>query len=258
MPDAAPGSRRPVAEPAGTPLPGGFVSSVVRVGAEVHRRPGPRADFVHRLLRHYEACGWSGAPRLLGSTAEGRERLSHLDGVTSVDRPELAVPDDAALLALCRLVRRCHDLTAGTELAGDAETVCHHDLDPRNTVHRRVDGRWLPVALVDWDLAAPGRRVQDVARIGWQYLGPGPAADAGEVGRRLRLVADGYGLGDVDRAELVPTMLWWQERCWRGIETAADDGDAAMVALRDRGVPAQVRAVAAWTADAAEELRRWL
>jgi hypothetical protein len=29
-----------------------------------------------------------------------------------------------------------HDLTAGTPLAGAAETVCHNDLSPRNTVYR--------------------------------------------------------------------------------------------------------------------------
>ena len=61
-------------------LPGGSVSSVVRVGDTVHRRPGVRAGFVHELLGFFQQSGWPGAPRFLGFDEQGREILSFMDG----------------------------------------------------------------------------------------------------------------------------------------------------------------------------------
>jgi hypothetical protein len=142
---------------------------------------------------------------------------------------------------VARLVRALHELTAGTELAGDAEVVCHNDLSPKNTVYRDEVAGLRPVAFVDWDLAAPGRRIHDGAHVCWQYLDLGPGvSDPLLAGRRVRLVADAYGLRD--RGALVDTVLWWQDRCWRGIGTAADAGDPAMVRLRDSGVADRMRA----------------
>lgn len=43
------------------------------------------------------------------------------------------------------------------------------------------------------------------------------------------------------------TILWWQDRCARGIEAGADAGDPAMVRLRDHGVVRDVRAAHGWT-----------
>ncbi|MEV7231320.1 MULTISPECIES: hypothetical protein [Polymorphospora] len=63
----------------------------------------------------------------------------------------------------------------------------------------------------------------------------------------MRLIADAYGL--LDRAALVETILWWQDRCWRGIAAAADAGEPAMVRLRASGAVDEVRAVHRWTAE---------
>lgn len=151
-------------------------------------------------------------------------------------------------MELTRLVRELHDLTAGTTLAGRQEVVCHHDLDPRNTVYQEQGGQLTPTALIDWDLAAPGRRVQDVARILWQFLPlSAEVTDVASTARRVRLVADTYGLQDRD--ELLPTVLWWQERCWRGIAAGAAAGEPAMVSLRSDGVVIAVREAHTWTQD---------
>jgi hypothetical protein len=232
---------------AGEALPGGFVNAVVRVGHTV-RRPAPTAAaFVHDLLRHLDQHGWSGSPRYLGVDDQGRDVLTFIDGHVAWESAEPAqVGSDESLAAVARLVRQFHDLTAGSNLAGGQEVVCHNDLSPKNTVYREVGAGLRPVAFIDWDIAAPGARVHDVAHVCWQYVGLGPeVVDVADAARRVRLIADVYELPD--RAGLVETILWWQDRCWRGIEAAADAGEPAMRRLRELGLAGEVRAAYGWT-----------
>ncbi|WP_205863256.1 phosphotransferase [Planosporangium thailandense] len=240
-------------------LPGGFVTEVVRVGDTVRRQPAGNAEFVRRLLRHFERHRWPHAPRFLGVDAQGREILTFIDGFVAWregDQPP-AVRCADSLARVARLVREFHDLTAGTDLAGDREVVCHNDLSPKNTVYRDLGAGLRPVALIDWDVAAPGDRVQDVAHVCWQYLNLGPdVADTAESARLVRLIADAYGLAD--RSSLVDAILWWQDRCWRGIEAAAAAGEPAMIRLRDLGVTRRVRLAYRWTADNRAHLGRAL
>jgi len=231
-------------------LDGGYVTAVVRAGDTVRRPPGPRAAFVRDLLRHFEAAGWEGAPRLLGSDARGRDVLSFIEGHVAWEpaQPASAFSPES-LAAVAALVRRFHDLTAGTPLAGEAEVVCHNDLSPRNTVYRDAGAGLRPVAIIDWDGAAPGRRIEDVAHMCWQFLDLGPAvADAADAGRAMRLMCDAYGRAD--RSALVDTVLWWQERTWRGIEAGAAAGEPGMRRLAAAGVVGEIRASYEWVAGA--------
>ncbi|MGW4914530.1 phosphotransferase [Streptomyces sp. NPDC004270] len=230
-------------------LPGGLVNHVVRIGATVRRPASASTRFVSDLLKLLEAGGWPGAPRYRGIDEEGREILTHLDGHVAWEPQQPPdVYSDGSLVRVTQLVREFHDLTAGTELAGSHEVVCHNDLAPKNTVYRPVSGVLRPVAFIDWDLAAPGARIHDVAHVCWQYLGLGPSIeDVSETARRLRLIADAYEL--VDRRDLVSVILWWQDRCWRGIEAAADSGDPAMFRLREAGVVAEVQQAYQWVFD---------
>ena len=124
--------------------------------------------------------------------------------------------------------------------------ACHNDLDPRNTVYRDAGAGLVPVAFIDWDIAAPGERVHDIAHVCWQYLDLGPrVTDIDEAARRMRLICDAYGLAG--RSRLVETIAWWQDRCWRGIEAKASRGEPAMIRLRERGAAREVRAAHAWT-----------
>ena len=237
-------------------LPGGFVNAVVRVGDTVRRPTSARTKFVGDLLRLLEASGWSGAPRYLGVDVEGREVLSYLDGhVAWEPRQPAAVSSDESLVTVARLVREFHDLTAGTPPAGDQEVVCHNDLSPKNTVYQLSSGELRPTAFIDWDLAAPGARIHDLAHVCWQYLDLGPSVtDVEEATRRMRLIVDSYELSD--RRHLVSTILWWQDRCRRGIETQADAGDVAMTRLRDAGVVRQIQAAYQWVSDHRAALER--
>ncbi|WP_328630351.1 hypothetical protein [Streptomyces sp. NBC_00356] len=73
---------------------------------------------------------------------------------------------------------------------------------------------------------------------------------------RMRLIADAYGLAE--RSELVATVLWWQDRCWRGIQAGADAGDVGMMRLRDSGVVGEVRGAYEWVCGRRGELERVL
>lgn len=199
----------------------------------------------HRLLRHLEQRGWAGAPRLLGVDEQGREVLTFLDGYVAWQSPTDRVGSTASVVEVARLVRQFHDLTAGTPLAGNQEVACHNDLSPKKTVYRDGGDGLLPVASLDWDIAAPGARIHDVAHMCWQYLDLGPAADdLATTSQRSRATCDAYGLAD--RSQVVETILWRQDRCRRGIEAAAAVGDVAMVGLRDAGVVQSVRAAHDW------------
>jgi aminoglycoside phosphotransferase (APT) family kinase protein len=226
-------------------LPGGFVNRVVRVGDTVRRTTGDRAEFVHELLRHFENRGWTGAPKVLGADSQGREVLTFIDGYVAWRSPTNGVDSIECLTDVARLVRRFHDLTAGTSLAADQEVVCHNDLSPKNTVYRDGGAGMRPVAFLDWDIAAPGARIHDVAHMCWQYLNLGPAVrDLTATLTKLRAMCDAYGL--TDRTEVVETILWWQDRCWQGIDAGAESGDAAMVSLRASGAVESVRAAHDW------------
>jgi hypothetical protein len=163
------------------------------------------------------------------------------------------VTSEARLARVAELVREFHDLTAGTPLAGDEEVVCHNDLSPKNTVYRDAGGGLRPVAFIDWDIAAPGARIHDVAHVCWQYVGLGPGlADVPATSRRMRLICDAYGLDDQDH--LVDVIMWWQDRCWRGIEAGAVAGDPAMTRLRDTGAARSVKEAFDWVASHHAEL----
>jgi hypothetical protein len=228
-------------------LPGGFVTTVVRVGDTVRREPPENPRYVRALLGWLERHQWRGAPRYLGTDGQGREVLSYIDGHVAwepVQPP--SVTSDESLARLAGLVRQFHDFTAGTALAAGGEVACHNDLSPKNTVYRDDGAGLRPVALIDWDAAAPGLRIHDIAHVCWQYLDLGPAiTDTAAASRRMRLICDAYGLDE--RGSLVDTILWWQDRCWRGIEAKAAAGDPAMIRLRDSGAARSVRTAHAWT-----------
>lgn len=138
-----------------------------------------------------------------------------------------------------------HDLTAGSALAAGEEVVCHNDLAPKNTVYRDTGEGLRPASFIDWDLAAPGRRIHDVAHVCWQYLRLGPdVSDVGNAARRIGVICDAYGLDG--REDVVDTVLWWQDRCRRGIESGAAAGDPALIRLRDSGAVREVRLSYEW------------
>lgn len=221
----------------------GNLTAVVRVGDTVRRGTGAWTPAVHALLRHLAAVEFTAAPRLLGIDAQGREILSYLPGETG--SPSLTGrSSDDVLIAVAQLIRRYHDATVSFRPPPDAawqklpgapagdDVMCHNDLAPYNTVFIGQQ----PVAFIDWDFAAPGPRLWDLAYAAWRFVplypddDPFPLADQA---RRLRLFCDAYGV--TDRTGLLAMIAHRQQVLHDTVFTRAAAGDAAFIALRDAG-----------------------
>lgn len=173
-------------------LGGSQTDGVLRVADTVRRPLHARSDYVHALLEHLASVGFDGAPRLLGTDDQGREILSYLSGEVPARSPFWL--SDARLESAGRLIRRFHDATADTPLAGGEEIVCHGDLGPHNIVFDREAA----VGLIDWDDAvAPGARLVDFAHAVWCCADVcEDEVDVSEQARKVRLLCDSYGWED--------------------------------------------------------------
>jgi hypothetical protein len=198
------------------PLRGGTHGPVVRVGNTVRREARPSTPAVQALLRHLECAGFDGAPRTLGLDDRGREVLSFIPGDVPIRRGSAVLPgyvrDEETLAGVARLLRRFHEATTGFIPPPDAawafqtgaprsgDVICHNDIGPWNTVF--VEGR--PVAFIDFDTAAPGPRIWDVAYACYRFVPYVPDEICALIGwpappdrpRRLRLFCEAYGLAD--------------------------------------------------------------
>jgi tRNA A-37 threonylcarbamoyl transferase component Bud32 len=223
-------------------LVGGFVASVVRVGATVRRTFDPAFDagYVVAVLEWLADAGFAASPRFLGWDSAGRQVLSYVEGACRFPAVE-----EHSLLAAARLTRQFHDLTAGSALAGAGEVVCHHDLDQRNTIFSPSGG---VVAFIDWDMAGPGRRMEDLARLCWQYpdLGPARDGDVEVAARSVRRAVEAYGEDAVDRSALFDEIVACQNGRADGIEESAAGGWEPCIRLVESGVPSEIRAKRDW------------
>jgi hypothetical protein len=200
-------------------LSGGVANAgaVSRVGDAVLRPATQYTPSTQRLIRDVRAQGFEGVPEPLDAAPDGRERWAFVSGdVASPPYPEW-VQADSALVSVAALLRRFHDAAAVVSIdgpwnggvadpTGHADVVCHNDVCFDNVVFR--DGT--AVALLDWEFAAPGRRVYDLAQMARMCVPLTDDESEQQLGwespnkpERLRLVCDSYGLADDDRRALV-------------------------------------------------------
>lgn len=200
-------------------LSGGVANAgdVLRRGEFVLRPSNPHSKPVHAFLRELRSTGFAGASLPVEIQADGRERLVFIEGDVPVPPfPEWAQSDDT-LASIARLLRLFHEASSqlpvgdgpwSDELADPAggSMVCHNDVCMENVVFR--DGR--AVGLLDFDFAAPGRPIFDLAALARMCVPIDDDLSAGRLGfglldrpGRLRLVADTYGLDAMGRGDLV-------------------------------------------------------
>ncbi|MBV8951585.1 MAG: phosphotransferase [Actinobacteria bacterium] len=231
-------------------LDGGIANEgqVVRVGRCVLRPSTPHSGAIHAFLRAVRHAGFDGAPKPVRIDEDGRERLMFIEG----DVPLVPYPDwsqsDAALASIARLLRGLHDAARGFDpqaltwddsLADPAggTLVCHNDVCPENVVFR--DG--IAVALIDFEFAAPGRPVYDLAHLARLCVPIDDEFDQARLGwrpadrpARVRVVGDAYGLDRAGRAELLLTMTDAIARVEAAVRRRVDAGDPKAVEMWNR------------------------
>jgi hypothetical protein len=223
------------------PLVGGIANagSVTRDGAHVLRPSNIHTPSIHRFLATLDAAGFDGASSPVGVDADGRERLVFIEGdVAFVPYPRWVQADDT-LASIAVLLRRFHEAAHGFDRSGSTwsgaladpaggPVVCHNDVCLENVVFRAGQA----VGLIDFDYAAPGRPLYDLAHmvrmcvpleddtfgslIGWD-LGDRPA--------RLRLAVDAYGLGAPERRQLGELLALSIDRAEAFVRGRAEAGD---------------------------------
>jgi hypothetical protein len=234
-----------------TPLPGGALNQVVRIGDTVRRPSGPWTPTVHALLGHLRTRGFALGPKPLGFDEQGREVLSYLAGQTVGDTlpwPDWVWEEDL-LVQVGRAAADYHRAVTdfrpagprpwrwGPAELGPEEIVCHHDLAPYNVVVRNggLEG------IIDWDLIGPGTIRSELAFIAWQWV---PLHDPTitryfgwrrppDRGRRLRLLLDSYGLSD--RTGFIDDVITRIRLNRDVMQRKAAEGDAAYIRLEQAG-----------------------
>jgi aminoglycoside phosphotransferase (APT) family kinase protein len=149
------------------------------------------------------------------------------------------------------------DPDAGSTAAAEL-VLCHNDVCLENLVYRdRV-----AVGLLDFDFAAPGRRVWDLATFARMNVPIDTDDDARLLGRagpfdaprRLRIVADAYGLAP-DRGALLEVLAEGVRRGGEFLQRRLDEGNEAFRAMVDStGGMAKFDRRRAWFAARRDEL----
>jgi hypothetical protein len=199
---------------------------------------------VHEFLRYLAAAGLRGVPEVHGLDGD-REVLTYVSGRSVPVDKEIVL--DNVLVEAVAWLRDFHDIADGfrpegsrTWRGGEAELeddaiICHNDPGTYNWV---IEGGHF-VAMIDWDMAGPGQRLDDLAFLVWTALPLDRECDDDDFVRRLGLVVDAY-------AEYGPLTVL--NAVARRMETACDRiaagreaGDAAMINLARAGEPERTR-----------------
>jgi hypothetical protein len=220
-------------------------AAVERIGDVVVRDANPWTPTVHALARHFEAVGFNGAPRLVGTGFDEsgmRETLTYIHGTFFQPGPWSI--EGAASVG--RLLREMHSASASFRAPADAvwfpwfgrslgdtpSVIGHCDLGPWNIVAR--DG--LAVALIDWERAGPVDPVVELAHACWlnaklhdelvAEMEGLPPLDVRAA--QLRAIVDGYGLPAAKRNGFVDLMIGL------AVHDAADEADMASITRTTR------------------------
>ncbi len=228
-------------------LAGGIANlgKVVRIGDTVRRPVGAFTEAVFALLQHLHDVGFDNVPRPLGMDGQGREVLSFVEGDVPIPPFPAWSMSEATLASVARLLRRYHEAAAGfdagthiwnDELADPRgrASITHNDICPENVVFREGEA----VALLDWDFAAPGRQLWDVAAVMSMWgpvhdpSDPAPGMEGLDPFARARVIADAYGMDEEQRHEI--PAIFVDRLSISLVEKRAAAGEQAFIEMLER------------------------
>ena len=230
-------------------LAGGVANAgrVIRRGDFVLRPSSPNSEAVHAFLLQLRATGFEGASLPVEVQADGRERLHYIEGVVGVPPFPGWVQTDHALSSATGLMRSFHEASSrlpvipatwSDELADPlgGTMICHNDVCFENIVFRGGAA----VALLDFDYAAPGRPLFDLAAFARLCVPIDDDLNASRLGfedldrpARLRLVADTYGLDAEGRYTLVELLDGPMESGGAFVQRRVEAGDPNFIRMLD-------------------------
>jgi aminoglycoside phosphotransferase (APT) family kinase protein len=245
-------------------LDGGVANAgmVIRDGETVFRPAPPNASTIHRVLEHVVSKGFP-APEPLDLEQDGREALRFIAGDVSVPPyPEPWVRSDSTLIEVGRFLRSYHEAVDGFSPPSEAEwsveladpwggtVICHNDVCIENVVFEGGGA----VGLLDFDFAAPGRPLWDLAMTAryWVPLLDPISADATGRGHldvlaRVRILADAYGLEEANRRSFGSVLMETEAVAIRFVLGRIERGQTAFLQMwNDLGGETRYRRKMVW------------
>ncbi len=234
-------------------LKGGNVSNVYRLGDTVRREVKSDNINIRKLLKHLEKKNFSYAPKFLGVDEKGREILSFIEGVAGHDPLEEYMCSHNALKEIARMLRQYHDAICDFPISDDwermdntpnnIEVVCHNDFAMYNIIFKDKK----PVGIIDFDVAAPGPRLWDIAYTLYtcvplsrffrteagEIVHYHALEHAGHIKYRVNLFFEAYG--EKIAEDYVEMVLLRLKGLCQYMKRKASDGDIAFQKMIDEG-----------------------
>lgn len=203
-----------------TPISGGRLNRgrLFRLG-DLVLRPADEDVAVEQVIVEVGKV-FQGIPQTFGRDSHGRLKLEWVEGESVEVSEEDNDHGKTRLLSVGALLRDLHDSTEGAvtetvsafrdslDPSGIKEVICHGDAGPGNIVFRNGAA----FALIDWEMASPGRRSWDLA-MALRYWAPfrnpankKPAELLLDPWQRAQWILDGYAASDVLRLETVKLL----------------------------------------------------
>ncbi len=235
-------------------LTGGNVSTVYRVGNTVRRELKNESASIHKLLQHLESKGFNFAPKFRGIDAKNREILSYIDGDAGHYPLKTYMWSHDVLTEIAKMLREYHDAVSDfpqlhewkpmESTPEQIEVVCHNDFAIYNIIFKHEK----PVGIIDFDLAAPGPRLWDIAyalytcvplsRLYHTEQGEAvfydPLKGAARIRQRVALFFEAYGIKGMEKGFLQMVLLRVEGLCKYMIKRASE-GDVAFQKMIDDG-----------------------
>jgi hypothetical protein len=230
-------------------LVGGIANAgeVVRSGEFVLRPTNPYSATIHGFLKALRGTGFQGASLPVEIGNDFRERLIYIEGDVPVPPFPAWAQSDEALASITRLIRSFHAASrrvvippgSWSDEMADPEggpIICHNDICLENVVFRGGEA----VGLLDFDFAAPGRPIYDLAALALMCVPIDDDLSAERKGwalvdrpTRLRLVAAIYGLNDSGRAQLLDHLDRLVQRGGVFVQRRVTEGDPNFIRIFD-------------------------
>ncbi|MBA9029315.1 phosphotransferase [Peribacillus huizhouensis] len=235
-------------------LTGGNISNVYRSGDTVRRDLKANGIKIHKLFKHLESEGFEYAPKFLGVDEKDREILSFIEGEAGNYPLKKYMWSNDALKEIAKMLRLYHNAVSDFPIEESwrpidntpqpFEVLCHNDFAIYNIIFNHEK----PVGIIDFDLAAPGPRLWDIAytlytcvplsRLYHTETGEAvyyePLKDADRIKQRVKLFFESYGIEGMEKGFLEMVLLRVEGLC-KTMQRKAEEGDSAFQKMIDEG-----------------------